>query len=223
LPQGARWPHLAPRATGAKTARDSQSGRSAWRGTPDATAWRTTRAEEQLMHRYQQIAIGLSLCGALGLSREARAQEESESAAMSANQGLKLGLGPMLLFPNREGGPFGGGLDVDGRYGIKAGPTVIAPGGLLGGYLISSRFIGVAMPTLRVTVPLGPFAPYLVGGVGGGWISNPSEGGVALLGGGGLMIHFGRIIAIGAELTYRAITGTEYNGFVLGPAISFGG
>ncbi len=155
--------------------------------------------------------------------RDARAQEEGDSAAMSANRGLKIGIGPTILFPMRENGPYGGGLDLEGRYGIKAGPTVLAPGGLLGGYLISSRFIGVAMPTFRVTLPVGPLAPYVLGGLGGGWISNPSEGGLAYLAGGGMMIHFGRIVAIGAELSYRKITNTEFGGWALGPAISFGG
>ncbi|MDF2692723.1 MAG: hypothetical protein K0S65_1106 [Labilithrix sp.] len=142
---------------------------------------------------------------------------------MSANRGLKIGLGPTILMPMRDGGPYGGGLDLEGRYGIKAGPTVLAPGAMLGGYVISSRFIGLAMPTFRVTVPVGPFAPYVLGGIGGGWLSNPSDGGLALLGGGGLMIHFGRIFAIGAEVTYRKITGTEFGGVAIGPAISFGG
>jgi hypothetical protein len=161
----------------------------------------------------------------VGLAGDASAQDEDreESAAMSANRGFKLGIGPTLLMPMRSGGPYGGGLNLEGRYGIQAGPTVLAPGGLLAGYVISSRFIGMAMPTFRVTVPAGPFAPYAVGGVGGGWISNPSEGGLALLGGGGLMIHFGRIFAIGAEATYQTILNTGFGGLAIGPAISFGG
>ena len=170
------------------------------------------------------LVLLVTAAAVVGVSRNASAQEQrEESAAMSANRGFKLGLGPTLLLPMREGGPYGGGLNIEGRYGIKAGPTAIAPGGLLAGYLISSRFIGLAMPTLRVTLPVGPFAPYAVGGVGGGWISNASEGGVALLGGGGLMIHFGRVFAIGAEATYQTITGTEFGGVALGPAFSFGG
>lgn len=156
-------------------------------------------------------------------SGDANAQEDTDSTAMSANRGLKIGLSPNLLLPTRENGPYGGGLDLDGRYGIKAGPTVLAPGGLLGGYLISSRFIGLAMPTFRVTLPVGPLAPYVLGGIGGGWISNPSEGGLAYMGGGGMMIHFGRIFAIGAEATYRKITNTEFGGWAIGPSLAFGG
>jgi hypothetical protein len=117
----------------------------------------------------------------------------------------------------------GGGVVFDGRYGFRAGPTVLAPGGRLAGYIISSRFVGTAMPTFRVTLPVGPLAPYVVGGIGAGGLSNPSESGLALLGGGGLMIHFGRIVAVGAELTYQRITGTEFESLGIGPSLQFGG
>ena len=60
----------------------------------------------------------------------ASVQRSSDCGAystMSKNRGLHLGLAPVLLVPT-DRGPMGGGLSVDGRYGIKAGPTVIAPG-----------------------------------------------------------------------------------------------
>lgn len=178
------------------------------------------------MHRRFRLLLPLAVLAVFTLAapRIAHAEEdEGDSAAMAANRGFKLGIGPIILFPMRDNGPFGGGLIVDGRYGIKAGPTVLAPGARLSGYLISGRFIGTAMPTFRVTLPVGPLAPFVLGGVGPGFISNDSEAGVALLGGGGLMIHFGRFFAIGAEATYQVITGTEFRSLAIGPAISFGG
>lgn len=153
-------------------------------------------------------------------SSSAHAYDESSAAAV-ANTGLHMGFGPVLLVPT-DNGPLGGGLDFDLRYGIGAGPFIIAPGGRLAGYYISRRFVGMAMPTARITIPLGPLAPFLVGGVGPGWISNPSEGGVALMGGGGLMVHFGRILAVGAEATYQTITSTELKSWALGPSIAIG-
>ena len=42
-----------------------------------------------------------------------------------------------------------------------------------------------------MTLPLGPVGPFVVGGVGPGWVSEPSEAGLAYLGGGGLMVHIG--------------------------------
>lgn len=141
---------------------------------------------------------------------------------MAANRGFNMGLTPTLLLPMRRGGPFGGGLGIDARYGIKAGALVLAPGGLLAGYNISRRFIGVPMGTFRITAPIGPFAPYALGGVGYGWISNPSEAGLAYLVGGGMMLHFGRWFAIGLQATYQAITTTDFRGLALGPLFSIG-
>lgn len=182
------------------------------------------------MHRTRAFALTTSLaCLVAALApRAARAEErrpegETESVAMAANRGLHIGLGPALLFPSRPDGPYGGGLDIEGRYGIKIASTVLAPGGLAGGYFLSGRVVALAMPTLRLTVPVGPFAPYGLGGVGVGGLTNPGDGGIALMGGGGVMVHFGRVVAVGVELTYRTIVDTEYGGVVLGPMIAFGG
>jgi hypothetical protein len=179
--------------------------------------------------KWNRAAVILSgtvmIAASLACAREARAQEEGteESVAMRANTGLNLGLAPMVLLPARDNGPWGGGLDVQGRYGLRVWKTVVAPGAMLGGYTISGRLIGLAMPTLRWTIPIGPLAPYGVGGIGYGGITNPGDSGLGWLAGGGLMIHFGHVVGIGAELTYRAITGTDYGALVLGPQISFGG
>jgi hypothetical protein len=178
------------------------------------------------LRRFSRFAVPLAAAlGALAVSTgaaEAQERRDSESAAFQANRGLNIGIGPSILVPTDDG-PMGGGLVLDGRYGIAAGPTVLAPGGRLSGYLISRRFVGTAMPTFRVTLPAGPLAPFLVGGVGGGWMSNPPESGVGLMAGGGLMIHFGRLLAIGAEVTYQTITNTEFQNIAIGPSISFGG
>jgi len=166
----------------------------------------------------------LAVAVLVAVPRVAKAQEgEYDGVAMEQNRGLKIGIGPTLLLPLRGDGPYGGGLTLDGRYGIQAGPTVIAPGGRVAGYVISGRGVGVVMPTARLTLPVGPLAPYLLGGIGVGGLTNDSESGLALLGGGGLMIHIGRVFAFGAEATYQAITGTEMKTVTITPAIAFGG
>jgi hypothetical protein len=149
------------------------------------------------------------------------AHAEGDSAAWRANTGLVTGLGLALLVP--EEGSLGGGLELTARYGIAAGPVILAPGGLLGGYYLQERFIGVLMPTGRITIPLGPLAPFGQGGIGTGGITNPGEGGLAWLAGGGLMIHFGGFFALGAEINYQGITGTGYKVLSIGPSIVIGG
>lgn len=173
----------------------------------------------RMISRRALVALAVGLVSLFG-TRGASAYEDDDAAVLS-NSGLHMGFGPILLLPT-DSGPMGGGLAFDARYGIKLNPTILAPGGRLSGYVISERFVGTAMPTLRLTVPVGPFAPFLVGGVGGGWLSNPAESGVAFLGGGGLMIHFGRVLAIGAEATYQTITDTELQSWAIGPAIAIG-
>jgi hypothetical protein len=155
-------------------------------------------------------------------ARDARAQEpERESAAMSANRGPRIGVGPTLILPQRSEGPWGVGVDVEARYGIKAGPLVFAPGVMLTGNVLSSRVASLATPTVRLTLPVGPLAPYVVGGFGVGWMTSPGDAGFAVLGGGGLVAHFGRAFALGGEFTYQRITGTEFGGFAFGPVVSF--
>jgi hypothetical protein len=149
------------------------------------------------------------------------ARAQGDSAAWRANTGFVTGTGLALLVP--EEGSVGGGIELTGRYGIPAGPIVLAPGALLGGYYLQERFIGVLMPTFRITLPLGPLAPFAQGGAGIGGISNPGEGGLAWLGGGGLMIHFGGIFALGAEINYQGISGTDYKVLSIGPSILIGG
>jgi hypothetical protein len=167
--------------------------------------------------------VALTALALLTLAARAEAQErkEGESPSVSANTGLITGVGPLLLLPS-DGGPLGGGLEADVRYGIKAGPVIVGPGGRISGYAVSGRFVGIVMPAARVTLPVGPFAPYAVGGLGGGFLTNPGEGGVSFLAGLGTMVHFGRMIAVGLEASFRTITGTEFQMFTLGPVVSLG-
>ena len=149
------------------------------------------------------------------------ARAEGDTPAWRANTGLVTGVGLALLFP--EEGSAGAGLELSGRYGLATGPVVLAPGAMLGGYYLQERYIGVLMPTFRVTLPLGPLAPFGQGGIGGGMITNPGEGGLAWLGGGGLMIHFGEVFALGVDIHYQGITGTGYKTLTIGPTIVIGG
>lgn len=165
------------------------------------------------------LAALAPLLACVAFSTNARADEDS--IAFRANTGLRWGIGPVLLFPS-DGGPMGGGLDLDIRYGIGLDPVVIAPGARFAGYILSGDVIGMAMPTVRVTLPFGPFAPFVVGGVGPGYTSDEKKTGAALLGGGGLMIHVGPFFGIGAEATYQTITGTEFKTLTLGPSLLIG-
>jgi hypothetical protein len=149
------------------------------------------------------------------------AKPARSSAAWDANTGLIPGLALVLVAPPE--GPVGAGAMVHGRYGIPAGPLVLAPGAQLGGFVVQRRFIGNLLGTFRVTLPVGPLAPYVKGGLGPGIITNPREVGLAWMGGGGLMIHFWRAFALGADVSYQTITGTDFGMLTIGPSIRIGG
>src|SRR3954464_7900752 len=113
------------------------------------------------------LAVGVLLAACLGTSH-ARAQEADtpDTPAWDANVDSVSSIGIAILVPE-EGAP-GGGLELSQRYGFAVWPVIIAPGGRTGMYYVQHRFVGTLMPTVRLTVPLGPLAPFVQGGAGMG-------------------------------------------------------
>jgi hypothetical protein len=156
----------------------------------------------------------------------AAAEEDSaprqipDTPAWRSNVGFVKTTGIAILFAD---GSTGVGLELSARYGIPAGPFILAPGARIGGYYIAERLLGVAMPTGRLTIPLGPLAPFVQGGAGIGGLTNPGNGGFAWLFGGGLMIHTNGPLSFGAEVNYSGVTSTGVEVLSVGPVIMFGG
>jgi hypothetical protein len=142
------------------------------------------------------------------------------TAAWRSNTGMVTGLGFAILIPSE--GNVGVGADFSARYGVPAGPVILAPGALIGGYYLQSRFIGALMVTGRATVPLGVLAPFAEAGIGPGFLTNPGDGGAAWRAGGGLDLYLG-IVTLGVEVDYQAITGTPFQVWTIGPTIGIGG
>lgn len=171
------------------------------------------------------LALTLTLAAAgAGAAQRARAQAEGPSGrdvVVAYNVGLRFGIAPGIFIPV-NGESVGFSISGDVRYGIELGPVVVAPGGRLAGYFPSELTVLAALATTRVTLPLGPVGPYVLGGVGPGWVSEPSEAGLAWMAGGGLMAHIGTRFGIGAEATYQAITGTAFKALFIGPSLLLG-
>ena len=168
------------------------------------------------------MILSAGLCAGVLLPATAAAQDTiPNTAAWRANTGVVTGLGFMLLIPKH--GDVGFGLDFGLRYGIPVGPFILAPGALISGSYLQSRFVGDLMGTARVTLPIGLLAPFVHGGIGGGTLTNPSDGGVAWMAGGGLVVHLGGVLALGLELNYKTITDTRFEAWTVGPTIAFGG
>jgi hypothetical protein len=152
----------------------------------------------------------------------ARAQEISEPRArdvvVAYNTGLHFSIAPGVFIPV-NGGRVGFSIAGEVRYGFELGPLILAPGVRLAAYFPEDVNIFAGLGTLRLTFPLGAFAPFVVGGGGPGYVSSPSHTGVAYLGGGGFMVHIGTHFGIGAEATYQAITGTRFSALFVGPLL----
>ena len=178
-----------------------------------------------MKHLLSAVAVGLV---AAAVPATARAWDEN-APAVAANERLHFAFAPLLLVP-LAGRPVGGGLDLEVRYGIPLDPVVLAPGGRITGYFVSGQIVFMGTPTVRVTFPVGRVAPYLTGGVGLGAITNSTEEGadtvsawgVALIGGGGVVVHVGEAVGVGAEVTYQTITNSDFDAVAIGPLLVLG-
>jgi hypothetical protein len=133
------------------------------------------------------------------------------------NSGFRWGISPGVVFSNGKAGFY---LGLSFGYGFDTGPVILVPGARIAGYF-SDPNVYVGMPTFRVLFPIDRFAPFIEGGTGVGYVTDPSKTGLALMGGGGFMIYF-RHIAFGAEASYQVITGTGFSGFGVGPILAIG-
>jgi hypothetical protein len=182
----------------------------------------------QTTRRHKTLAaarFGLALLAALALpaARAALAQDpyaepSARDIVVAYNKGLHASIAPGIFIPTR-GGDVGFSIAGELRYGFVVGPLILAPGVRLAAYFPPRVNIVAALVTFRVSVPLGAFAPFAVGGTGPGYVSSPSHTGVAYLGGGGFMVHIGTRFGIGAEATYQAITGTDFAALLFGPLL----
>lgn len=129
------------------------------------------------------------------------------------NKGWRFSLSPGLLIPVR-GGPITFAFGADLRYGFELGPVVLAPGVRFGARLTAKPHVYMSYATLRLTVPLGIVGPYVIAGIGGGWIGEPA---FAYLAGGGFMVHVGTRFGIGAEATLQSLIFTAHKVVAVGP------
>ncbi|MDB4990974.1 MAG: hypothetical protein JWN04_6152 [Myxococcaceae bacterium] len=157
------------------------------------------------------------------VAHRARAQElapppTSRDIVFAYNTGSRFSIAPGVFIPN-HGGRLGFSIMGDYRYGIAVGPVILAPGVRVAGFFPSGYVALSALGTGRLTIPIGPVAPYVLGGVGPGYVTKPSQAGLSFLAGGGLMVHIGPSFGVGAEATYLGITGTNFRALFVGPSL----
>ena len=169
-----------------------------------------------------RIALGIAVLATMVGTARAQPSYDEPSArdvVVAYNTGLRVSIMPGIILSD---GDVGFSIAGDLRYGFEVGPFVMAPGLRLSGFFPPGFVVLTAIANLRLTLPLGPVGPYILGGVGPGYVTEPSQAGLAYQAGGGLMIHIGRSFALGAEAVYFGITGTEFRTLFIGPALLLG-
>jgi hypothetical protein len=144
---------------------------------------------------------------------------EGRMLVAAYNTGFQWGLSPGVVFPPGQTAAFYVGLRFG--YGMDTGTAILVPGVQLAAYFtIPNVYLG--MPVMKLVYPIDRFAPFVEGGVGLGEVPDPSATGVALMAGGGFMVHPSSAFAFGVQASYQAVTQVGFHGFGLGPILAIG-
>jgi hypothetical protein len=135
--------------------------------------------------------------------------------------GWVANLTPVLILASGDY-RFGGGADPEVRYCFDLGGARLSAGGRVGMYYARNVFGVTAMPTLRLTVPIGRVDPYLAAGVGHGWLTESGHEGVATMARLGFVYRFSKRFAAGLEATYQKLDRSNYQFWSFGSAMAFG-
>lgn len=156
---------------------------------------------------------------------EPEEMSEGRRIVVAYNTGFQWGLSPGVVFAGGNASFF---LGLRFGYGIDTGNVILVPGVKLAGYFTDPN-VYLGMPVMKLVYPIGHFAPFAEVGAGVGYIAGfdldsrtsvAAQTGVALLGGGGFMVHFSWKFGLGVEANYQTVTGTDFHGFGIGPILA---
>lgn len=157
------------------------------------------------------IVLGLSSLVAVLFAGLARAEQ--------GTAGWSLNFTPAILA--KENGRWGGGADPELQYTVDVGGARLSAGGRVGAYYAKGVFGVTAMPTMRLTVPVGPLEPYASFGMGWGWLPTEHHDDVATMSRLGIVYRFNKSIALGVEGTIQQIQDSRFRFPSFGSAMSF--
>lgn len=157
--------------------------------------------------------LGSALAAALFLApKESKADEDYT--------GWSLNFTPVLVAP-KDGYRWGGGFDPELKYTIDRDGARLSAGLRVGAYYAKNLFGITAMPTLRITVPVGRVEPYASFGMGYGWIPKEGEEDIATMSRLGVVFRVSDSLGLGLEGTLQKIERSEFRFPSLGSAITF--
>jgi hypothetical protein len=161
--------------------------------------------------RFLSAAVAASV---LAIAASAAAEEQPKDYS-----GWSLNFTPVLVV--EKGYDIGGGLDPELQYTLDRGGARLSAGLRVGGYY-AKELVGItAMPTLRLTVPVGPVEPYASFGMGYGWLPEEDHAEVASMSRLGVVFRFTESFGIGLEGTIQKIEDSEFRFPSFGSAVTF--
>ena len=152
------------------------------------------------MENRTRIAV-LSIIAALLLPAAARAEPN--------HSGWSVNFTPVLMFADKEH-RFGGGADPELKYTLDLGGARLSAGARLSGHYAKNMFGITAMPTLRLTMPVGPVEPYVAFGMGYGWLPSVGHSDFATMSRLGVVFRFSERFAIGIEGTLQKLDHSSF-------------
>lgn len=163
---------------------------------------------------------GRRFWGVLGSLVAALLLAPGVARADEKHTGFSLNFTPALIAP-KDGSHWGGGADPEIKYTVERDGARLSAGLRVGAYYAKNVFGITVMPTLRITVPVGPVEPYASFGMGYGWLPDKGKEDIATMSRLGVVFRVSEKLALGLEGTLQRIERTEFRFPSLGSAITF--
>ena len=141
------------------------------------------------------------------------------AAALPNKSGWSINFTPVVMFAD-EHHRFGGGADPELKYTLDLGGARLSAGGRISGHYAKNLFGVTVMPTLRLTMPVGPVEPYVSFGMGYGWLPSVGHGDFATMSRLGVVFRFSERFAIGVEGTLQKLDHSTFRFPSFGSMIS---
>lgn len=141
------------------------------------------------------------------------------AAALPNKSGWSINFTPVVMFAD-DNYRFGGGADPELKYTLDLGGARLSAGGRISGHYAKNLFGMTVMPTLRLTMPVGPVEPYVAFGMGYGWLPSVGHGDFATMSRLGVVFRFSERFALGFEGTLQKLDHSEFRFPSFGSMIS---
>lgn len=155
------------------------------------------------MNKHARLRFAVALIALVSFSVPNAAAAEQDRSGWSFN------FTPVLMVPHGEY-RWGGGADPELKYTLDLGGALLSAGARTSGHYAKNMFGMTVMPTLRLTVPVGPVEPYAAFGMGYGFIPKTSYGDFATMSRLGIVFRFSESFALGVEGTLQKLDGSDF-------------